>query len=108
MFFLPEKTEIYWYGGTPPHPSVFSFEGFPKHDIDYTHMHTDFRSTSIIDHFVMNEQLLSLIADCRPLHLGDIRSRHIPILVKLNLGAISAKQEFLMKTPRRPTCLVQG
>ena len=73
-----------------------------KHEIDYTHMHTDFRSTSIIDHFVMNERLLSLVADCGPLHLGDNRLRHSPILVKLNLGAIPAKQEFLMKTPRRP------
>ena len=50
----------------------------------------------------MNERLLSLVADCGPLHLGDNRSRHSPILVKLNLGAIPAKQEFLMKTPRRP------
>ena len=64
--------------------------------------HTDFRSTSIIDHFVMNERLLSLVADCGPLHLGDNRLRHSPILVKLNLGAIPAKQEFLMKAPRRP------
>ena len=50
----------------------------------------------------MNERLLSLVADCGPLHLGDNRSRHSPIIVKLNLGAIQVKQEVLSKIPRRP------
>ena len=50
----------------------------------------------------MNERLLSLVVDCGPLHFGDNRSRHSPIIVKLNLGAIPVKQKSLSKIPRRP------
>ena len=51
------------------------FSLWDKYQVDYTHMHTDFKSTSVIDHFIMNERLLSLVVDCGPLHLGDNRSR---------------------------------
>ena len=73
-----------------------------KHQIDYTHVHTDFKTTSTLDHFIMNERLLSLVVDCGPLHLGDNRSRHSPVMVKLNLGAIPVKQVQLKKTLRKP------
>ena len=70
--------------------------------MDYTHLHTDFKSTSVIDHFMMNERLLSLVVDCGPLHLGDNRSRHSPIMVKLNLGSIPLKQQTTTRTSKRP------
>ena len=73
-----------------------------RHQVDYTHMHTDYKSTSVIDHFIMNERLLSLVVDCGPLYLGDNRSMHSPILVKFNLGAMSVKQVEIRKYPRRP------
>ena len=73
-----------------------------RYPVDYTHLHTDYKSTSVIDHFMMNERLLSLVEDCGPLHLGDNRSRHSPIMVKLNLGAIPVKQKVNIKTPKRP------
>ena len=73
-----------------------------KNAIDYTHLHTDYKSTSVIDHFMMNERLLQQVVDCGPLHLGDNRSRHSPIMVKLNLGAIPKKQMVSINTPRRP------
>ena len=55
-------------------------------NIDFTHIHTDDKSISTIDHFIVNKQLLDLVVDCGPLHLGDNLSRHSPIMVKLNLG----------------------
>ena len=73
-----------------------------RHPVDYTHIHTDYKSTSVIDHFLVNERLLSLVVDCGPIHLGDNRSRHSPIMLKLNLGAIPMKQKVTTKIPRRP------
>ena len=73
-----------------------------KFPVDYTHIHTDYKSTSVIDHFVMNERLVSLVADCGPIHLGDNRSRHSPIMVKLNMGAIPVKQKETSRTVKRP------
>ena len=73
-----------------------------RHPIDYTHIHTDLKSTSVLDHFMMNERLLDLVVDCGPLHLGDNRSRHSPVIVKLNLGAIPVKLKEHIKTNKRP------
>ena len=70
-----------------------------RYPVDYTHLHTDFKSTSVIDHFMVNERLLPLVVDCGPLHLGDNRSRHSPVMVKLDLGAIPMKN---FKSPKRP------
>ena len=39
--------------------------------IDYTHIHTDLKSVSKIDHFLVNERLLAHVVDAGPLHLGD-------------------------------------
>ena len=50
-----------------------AWEYFP---VDYTHIHTDLKATSTLDHFVMNKRLLNLISDCEVLHLGDNPSRH--------------------------------
>jgi hypothetical protein len=41
------------------------------HPVSYTHIHTDLTSTSTLDHFVVNERLLSVIAGAGVLHLGD-------------------------------------
>ena len=73
-----------------------------SHPVDYTHLHTDYKSTSVIDHFMMNKRLLTLVVDCGPIHLGDNRSRNKPIMVKLDLGAIPVKQKVNIRTTKRP------
>ena len=66
------------------------WEKFP---VQFTHMHTDLKSTSILDNFLVNERLLGLVEDGGALHLGDNLSRHSPIMIKLNMGAIPTKTE---------------
>ena len=70
--------------------------------VDYTHIHTDFISTSTLDHFVVNERLLELILDCGPMHLGDNPSRHSPIILKLNIAGIPVKSQVQHSPPRKP------
>ena len=72
------------------------------HPVTYTHIHTDMNATSTLDHFIVNERLLSVIADAGVLHLGDNLSRHSPILMKLDLGKIPAKKIVSNVTPKRP------
>lgn len=70
-----------------------------KHDLvtvwdhftcSHTHIHTDFKSTSLIDHFIVNKRLLQHI-DCAPIHLGDNLSRLSPIILKLNVENLPSK-----------------
>ena len=49
------------------------------------------KSTSILDNFLVNERLLELVEDAGVIHLGDNLSRHSPIMLKLNVGAIPLK-----------------
>ena len=76
------------------------WEKFP---VNFTHVHTDFVSTSTIDHFLVNERLLEYIEDAGALHLGDNLSRHSPIMIKINLGNIPRKQaQNPAKVERKP------
>ena len=72
------------------------WEKFP---VDYTHLHTDNKSTSILDNFYVNERLLQYVQSAAPVHLGDNLSRHSPIILSLSLGDIpmSAPGEGGMK-----------
>ena len=63
-------------------------EKFPP---DFKHLHTDLKSSSIIDHFFVSEKLLDLVEDAGPVHLGDNRSRHSPIVMKLNIANLKAE-----------------
>ena len=58
------------------------WEKFP---IDFTNIHTDMKSTYILDNFFMNERLLDKVEDAGVLHFGDNRSRHSPIMLKLGI-----------------------
>ena len=69
-----------------------------KFDIDYTHVHTDMKSLSTIDHFFVNQRLLDSIQDAGPVHLGDNLSRHSPIMIKICLPVIKDKVD----SPRAP------
>jgi exonuclease III len=49
-----------------------------KFPIDFTHIHTDLKSTAILDNFFVSEGFLSFVEDAGVLHLGDNLSRHSP------------------------------
>ena len=61
------------------------WEKFP---VSFTHIHTDMKSTSILDNFLCNDRLLDFVSDAGVMHLGDNLSRHSPILLKLCVGDI--------------------
>ena len=60
-----------------------------KFRADFTHLHVDSKSTSVIDHFFLNQELLDLVDDAGPVHLGDNLSRHSPIMMKLRLPEVA-------------------
>ena len=55
------------------------------HPVPYTHVHTDWKSRSILDHFFLSPRLLALVVDCGIIERGDNLSRHCPIWVSLEL-----------------------
>ena len=76
------------------------WEKFP---VDFTHLHTDMKSTSTLDHFLLNQNLLDKVVDAAPVHLGDNVSRHSPIMLKVLLPSISARSQQPSPTkPRSP------
>ena len=79
---------------------VSVWEKFP---IDFTHLHTDDKSTSILDNFYVNERLLHYVESAAPLHLGDNLSRHSPIMLVLRIADIprSSCEEEMVRRPRR-------
>ena len=75
-----------------------------KYPVNFTHVHTDLKSTSMLDNFLVNERLLEYIEDAGVMHLGDNLSRHSPIMLKLRVGQIPLKQlKESTPKPRRPT-----
>ena len=72
------------------------------HPVDYTHVHTDYKSTSTLDHFLVSPRLLPLVSDCGVRHCGANMSRHSPIFVKLKLGALPVRKSVASAAPRRP------
>ena len=64
-----------------------------KFGIDFTYMHTDHKSTSIMDNLYVNSTLLPYVEDAGPLHLGDNPSGHSPILLKLCVGDIPQRPQ---------------
>ena len=56
-----------------------------KFQCDFTYQHTNLTSFSTIDHFFVTNNFLENCLDAAPIHLGDNRSNHSPIMVKLKL-----------------------
>ena len=81
-----------------------TYDEWTHHPVDYTHIHTDYKSMSTLDHFVVTSRLLPLIAESGVIHRGDNRSRHSPILFRLRLGDREVKKgrEAPALAPRRP------
>ena len=70
-------------------------------DISHTHVHTDYVSTSTIDHFILSPRLLDLVDVCGPVHRGDNLSRHSPIFLSLRLGDLPVRPASMQPPPRR-------
>ena len=73
-----------------------------KYDCDFTHIHTDNKSISTIDHWMCNERLSNHIIECLPIHPGDNLSRHSPIMLKLRANNIPKSTPSNIALPRRP------
>ena len=69
---------------------------------DFTHIHTDGKSISVIDHFLLSPALYSLVESCKAVHIGDNLSRHSPIMLKLKLPNTIINFEPTDHPPRRP------
>ena len=69
---------------------VSVWERFP---IDFTFLHTDHKSTSILDNFYVDEALLDLVEAAGPLHLGDNPSGHAPIMLTLKVPEVTQQPE---------------
>ena len=74
-----------------------------SHPVPFTHVHTDGKSKSTIDHILMSPRLVPLVSDCGVVERGDNLSRHCPIWVKLRLGALPVRQPTKTWVPKR-TC----
>ena len=72
------------------------------HSVDFMHMHTNNKSTSVLDHFLLSPRLRSLVHYCQPIHRGDNMSRHSPILLQLNLGSLPQRKKKVVKVPKKP------
>ena len=72
------------------------------HPVDFTHVHTDNKSVSTLDHFLVSPRLVPLVQSCGVLHRGDNFSRHSPIWITLNIGALPIRSRVCQSAPRRP------
>ena len=67
-----------------------------SYPVSYTHIHTDLKSVSTLDRFLVSPGLLEHIVDAGVLHLGDNPSRHSPIMLKLQIDGISQKLQQVL------------
>ena len=75
-----------------------------NHPIDFTHIHTDNKSISTVDHFLISPSLVPCISSCGVVHRGDNLSRHSPIWLSLSLDTpLPMKKKFSRKTPKKPS-----
>ena len=72
-----------------------------SHPVLYTHVHTDGRSRSVLDHFLLSPRLLPLVDGCGIVERGDNRSRHCPIWLRLKLGTLPIRKISPKWVPRR-------
>ena len=78
---------------------VSVWEHYP---IDFTFLHTDNKSSSVIDNFYVDQGLLQFIEAAGPLHLGDNPSGHTPIMLTLKVPEIATQPlEEQVKPPSR-------
>ena len=74
-----------------------------QHPVKYTYVHTDYKSMSVLDHFMLSPRLLTLVEECGIVERGDNMSGHCPIWVRLRLGELPLKKKVKSFVPRKPT-----
>ena len=72
------------------------------HPVPYTHVHTDGRSRSVLDHFLLSPRLIPLVDSCGIVERGDNRSRHCPVWLRFKLGSLPVRKPSIKWVPRRP------
>ena len=66
-----------------------------KFSVDFTYQHTDLQSFSTIDHFFTTERFLAEnMVSAAPVHWGDCRSNHEPIMVKIRIPKYVKKEKI--------------
>ena len=71
----------------------------------HTHIHTDHRSFSTLDHFLLDPELLEVVKQTEALHIRDKLSRHSPIMIKVRLDSFPARPKHLAPPQRRRLAL---
>ena len=72
--------------------------------VNFTHVHTDNKSVSTVDHFIVNPELLPRVCGSGAIQTGDNLSRHSPIWLKIDIGEpLPLKKEVPHRTPRKPS-----
>ena len=67
---------------------VSAWEEFP---VTHTHIHTDLKSLSTLDHFMVDPALLPAVVGADALQLGCNLSRHSPIMIKIDIGSLPSR-----------------
>ena len=73
-----------------------------EHQVDYTHIHTENKSVSTIDHYILSPGVPALVEWCDPVHRGDNLSRHSPIFLRQqikNHGTIKPSKRVRRSRP---------
>ena len=72
--------------------------------VDFTHIHTDMKSLSTLDRFLISPGLVPHVQDAGALHFrdGDNPSRHSPIMIRIAMDSLPEKKPSSKSTPRRP------
>ena len=71
-----------------------------KFKIDFTHVHTDLKSFSILDNFYVNKDFLEMVEDAGPVHCVTNMSRHSPIMMKVKLREVQLPKASVEPRPR--------
>ena len=74
-----------------------------EHPVKYTYLHTDYKSMSVLDHFMLSPRLLDLVEGCGVVERGDNLSGHCPIWVSLRLGSLPLKKKAKSAIPKKPS-----
>ena len=74
-----------------------------EHPVPYTHVHTDGKSKSTIDHILLSPRLVPLVSECGVVERGDNLSRHCPIWVTIRLGTLPVRPSARTWVPKRPS-----
>ena len=72
--------------------------------VEYTHVHTDLKSLSTLDRFLVSPSLLPHISDAGAINFsgGDNPSRHSPIMMRISMDSLPVHKVTPRSSPHRP------